>query len=340
MRMFYVYGIFDLLENEFFYIGKGKGKRYEDHFKKNKWDFNSEKIDRIRSLEENGHPPEIRIIIDDLDENVAFAVEKELVCRIGRKCFHEGPLLNLAPGGKWASGQSPFYSEDFIKFENSELQEFSKTLDTYGQKDKPNRKINQESLVFKYDKSGEFLNELTIEEIFNGKIQGHEMELFNHLFTESLPIINRFIYSLKKYDHLTVTREIPFGEFDVLDPKMHLEYLKKKETEDKFELTSEDEHGIRIWVKKEKDVVSYKCFYQNGHCKSERTKNGNKPIKKSIDYDNQGRKIVEMTHLDGNSSYERRTFFDNGNIHVESFQKDGVSKYKRWFRNGDIEIDE
>jgi antitoxin component YwqK of YwqJK toxin-antitoxin module len=337
--MFYVYGIFDPLESKLFYIGKGKGKRYDDHFKKNKWDFNSEKIDRIRSLEEIGHPAEIRIIIEDLDENIAFAIEKELVCRIGRKCFHEGPLLNLAPGGKWAKGQSPFYSEDFIKSENPELQEFPETLDTYGQKNKPNRKITQESLVYKYDKRGELVKERTIEEIFNGKIQGFEMKLFNQLFTESFPIINRFIYSLEKYDAITVTREIPSGEFDVFDPRMHEEYLKRREIEDQFELTSQDEHGIRIWIKKEKDEVSYKCFYQNGHCKSERTNRGNKPIKKSIDYDTQGGKTVEMTHLDGNSSYERRTFFDNGNIHIELSQIDGVQKYRRWFRNGEIEID-
>lgn len=338
--MFYVYGIFDSLENELFYIGKGKGKRYEDHFKKNKWDFNLEKIDRIRSLEEKGHPPEIRIIIDGLDENIAFEIEKELVCRIGRKCFHEGPLLNLAPGGKWAKGESPFYSEIFMKNENPELQEFSETLDSFGSKNKPNRKITQESIVFKYDKTGELVKELTIDEIFNGKIQSFEMELFNQLFTETLPIINRFIYSIEKYDEIIVTREIPSGEFDVFDPKIHEEYLKKKEKEDQFELTSVDEYGTRIWIKKEKDIVSYKCFYQNGNCKSERTNEGVKPIKKSVDYDNQGRKTVEMTHLDGNSSYIRRTFFDNGNTHIEFTQLNGVRTYKRWFRNGEIEIDE
>src|SRR5690554_13171 len=291
--MFYVYGIFDALENELFYIGKGKGKRYEDHFKNNKWDFNLEKIDRIRSLEEKGHPPEIRIIIDGIDENIAFAIEKELVCRIGRKCFHEGPLLNLAPGGKWTKGQSPFYSEDFIKSENTELQEFSETLDIYGQKNKPNRKITQETLVFKYDKRGELLNEMTIEEIFNGKIQGYEMELFNQLFTESFPIINRFIYSLEKFDEIPVTREIPFGEFDVFDPQLHEKYISKSQKENSFELTSKDDYGIRIWIKKENDEVTYKCFYKNGQCKSERTNRKKIPIKKSIDYDLQGRKTVE-----------------------------------------------
>jgi antitoxin component YwqK of YwqJK toxin-antitoxin module len=338
--MFYVYGIFDPLENNFFYIGKGKGKRFEDHFKKNKWDFNSEKLNRIRSLEDKGYPSQIKIIVDNIDENTAFEIEKELVCRIGRKCFSEGPLLNLAPGGKWSKGQSPFYSDNFIKSENPELQKFSEILSTLGQKNKPNRKITQESRVFKYDKSGEFLMEMTIDEIFNGKIQSYEMELFNQLFTESFPIINRFIYSLVKYNKITVTREIPYGEFDIFDPQLHEDYLKKKETEDHFELTSEDEHGIRLWIKKEKDEVSYKSFYQNGNCKSERSNNGNKPIKKSIDYDIEGRITVEITHLDENSSYIRKTFFDNGNVHIEFSQINGERKYKRWFRNGEIEIDE
>ncbi len=145
---------------------------------------------------------------------------------------------------------------------------------------------------------------------------------------------------MQVYNKITVTREIPYGEFDIFDPQLHEDYLKKKETEDHFELTSEDEHGIRLWIKKEKDEVSYKSFYQNGNCKSERSNNGNKPIKKSIDYDIEGRITVEITHLDENSSYIRKTFFDNGNVHIEFSQINGERKYKRWFRNGEIEIDE
>lgn len=339
-RIFYVYGIFDPLENELFYIGKGKGKRYEDHFKKNKWDFNLDKIDRIRSLKEKGNPAQIRKIIENLDENIAFEIEKELICRIGRKCFHEGPLLNLAPGGKWIKGESPFYSEIFIKSENRELQEFSEILDKYGNKNKPNRKITQESFVYKYDLRGEFVKDMTIEEIFNGNIQNFELELFNQLFSETLPIINRYIYSLKKYNKISITREIPFGEFDIFDPKIHEEYIKQKEIEDRFELISEDKNGIRIWIKKDKEIVQYKCYYQNGICKTERTNEGIKPIKKSINYNNLGGKTVETIHFDSNRSYVRTTFFDNGKPHIEYSKIDGIRKYKRWFRNGEIEIEE
>ncbi len=338
--MFYIYGLFDPIKNEYFYIGKGKGKRFDDHFKKNKWDFNSAKIERIRSLEEGGFPAQIKIIIDGLSEEIAYSIEKELICRIGRKCFHEGPLLNLAPGGKWANGQSPFYSEDFIQSDFKELHEFSHIINQFGVKNKGKRKITQDSEIYKYDINGEFLKITTLEELFNGKIEGYELELFNQLYLETFPIINRFIYSLEKIDKITFAREIPFGAFDVFDPQMHKNFLLKKGQEENFELTSVDEFGIRLWIKNEKNLVSYKCFYQNGKCKSERTYYDCKPTNSSIDYNEMGHKVVEMIHIDGNSSYIRRTFYDNGNPQIEFSQINGDRKYKRWYRNGDIEIDE
>lgn len=108
MEQFYVYGYFDALSGVPFYIGKGKGKRCQQHLKEaanpNSRDPNKHKIGKIRQHIKNGNLPVIKVIDDNLTEDVAFELECFLISWIGRSDLGNGPLTNLSNGGEGLTG--------------------------------------------------------------------------------------------------------------------------------------------------------------------------------------------------------------------------------------------
>jgi len=106
---FYVYiyldprksGLFEYGKYKFdyepFYVGKGKDDRIND--KKN--DHCEYKINKIKRL---GFETIRMKIIENLEENYSFEVEKELIKLIGKENLKEGPLTNLVDGGDGTSG--------------------------------------------------------------------------------------------------------------------------------------------------------------------------------------------------------------------------------------------
>jgi hypothetical protein len=104
--MFYVYALVDPITSGPFYIGKGHGKRCQQHLKesydrsdnKRKW----HRIDLIRS---QGSEPLIEILMQTESEHEALAREKALIAHWGRIGFEEGGILtNLTKGGDGVSG--------------------------------------------------------------------------------------------------------------------------------------------------------------------------------------------------------------------------------------------
>lgn len=113
MNEYYVYLLKDPRDEEVFYVGKGKGNRVDDHFKELKRYIearaqkryvpfpNTDKLSRMKAIQEAGHKVIAEKISDGLNEEAAFWLEEILIERIGRKFLGNGPLLNLEPGGDW-----------------------------------------------------------------------------------------------------------------------------------------------------------------------------------------------------------------------------------------------
>lgn len=89
------------------YVGKGFDERAYTHLaRKDKHEF----VHRLQKMKRLGIAPSIEII-NAIDEDHAFFLEKCLIAVIGRKDLGKGPLLNLTDGGEGASGC--VYSEDY-----------------------------------------------------------------------------------------------------------------------------------------------------------------------------------------------------------------------------------
>ena len=84
-----------------FYVGKGKGKRKTDTLSEKKNKFKRCIIDKIKNA---GLMPISIIIENNLTENVAFELEKKIICLIGRKDLKTGTLTNFTNGGEGTSG--------------------------------------------------------------------------------------------------------------------------------------------------------------------------------------------------------------------------------------------
>lgn len=98
--MFYVYEI-QYSDGTPFYVGKGKGDRYNKSLKmcKNKWKHNI-----INKIRKNGDEPLVKIIADNLIESVAFKFEISLIAYYGRRDLGTGILVNMTDGGEGVSG--------------------------------------------------------------------------------------------------------------------------------------------------------------------------------------------------------------------------------------------
>lgn len=89
-------------EYEPFYVGKGTKDRMFSHLKfaKSKKESNDHKINKIRSILNDGFEPVVFKIVDNIstvDEINQY--EKEAIKLIGKLCENKGPLLNIADGG-------------------------------------------------------------------------------------------------------------------------------------------------------------------------------------------------------------------------------------------------
>jgi hypothetical protein len=106
--MFYVYAYCnpkkyikdDTFRFQPFYIGKGSGNRSMDHLKRAKSNKPGKLLQHIRNLLSSEIEPFIVKVKCDLSESEAFALERDLITKFGRKDIKTGCLLNFTTGGE------------------------------------------------------------------------------------------------------------------------------------------------------------------------------------------------------------------------------------------------
>jgi hypothetical protein len=112
--MFYVYEHIRLDTNAVFYVGKGKGRRcFETRRRNQHWNRVVSKASGF----------DVRIVVDKIDEELAFLVEQEL---IGKHKLQGLILTNITDGGEGASGYQ-HTDEARKKFSKT----MTRTMETY-----------------------------------------------------------------------------------------------------------------------------------------------------------------------------------------------------------------
>lgn len=99
-RSFYIYALFRP-SGEIFYIGKGRGNRLHVHGENSRSNLHVARI--IAKAGRDGVACSRRILRDELTEEEAFALEREMIASIGREDRKRGPLVNLTDGGEGMS---------------------------------------------------------------------------------------------------------------------------------------------------------------------------------------------------------------------------------------------
>lgn len=95
---YYVYVYKDPFTMQPFYIGKGNGKRYLDHTNKPYQSFKRVQ-DKIKSIRNKDAEPIIEFAHTNLQEEVAYRLEEELIIKYGRKDIDpNGILMNICLG--------------------------------------------------------------------------------------------------------------------------------------------------------------------------------------------------------------------------------------------------
>lgn len=89
-----------------FYVGKGQGKRKDSHIRNCnlKQERNLHKLNKINKIMRLGFKPIIIVVKDNMLEEDAFQLEKDLIKLIGRNDKKLGTLVNLTDGGEGATG--------------------------------------------------------------------------------------------------------------------------------------------------------------------------------------------------------------------------------------------
>jgi len=113
--IFYVYVLLDptkpgpfyyghwKFSHEPFYVGKGKGKRANNHANGGH-SSNPFKYNKIKKLLKCGFSPVTTIKRTGLTEKKAFKLENKLITTVGRRNLKLGPLTNLTDGGEGTAG--------------------------------------------------------------------------------------------------------------------------------------------------------------------------------------------------------------------------------------------
>lgn len=342
-KEFYVYGLIDPRNNQYFYIGKGKGKRYLSHLKPKRFDFNYGKLEKIKNIQNSGLDVKIEIIFPNLDEETAFELEKLIIYKLGREVLNEGILTNLNPGGKWKPKDSVFYPKDYkpefdlYKLDFVSQQKFQEipTLSQFNYLNTPNK----EQTIYIYNTDGSFKREETLDEFFSDGISGRGIEIFKALRENNLPIYSNWIYSKQFFEKLYVSDKIPFAEYDIIDETFNKNFDEEFEKSKKFNLECVINGILRIKVERNNNTISLSSYYPSGNKKSSKITKKGKPFKLACEWYENGNLSTKEELKDAYNEYIRTTYYENGKKEIKISTLKENRSYERWFQNGIKEVE-
>ncbi|WP_396600923.1 GIY-YIG nuclease family protein [Algibacter sp. R77976] len=338
-KTYYVYGLIDPRNNQYFYIGKGKGKRYLSHLKPNKLDFNSSKLNRIKEIQNSGFQVKFDILFPYLEEETAFELERLIIYKLGREVLNEGILTNLTPGGNWKPKDPMFYSKDFntdfdlIKLDFVAQQKFQEipNLSQFNYLNTPNK----EQKIYKYDYKGNFELENSLDDFCSNGLRGFEINMLKALRENDFPIYSGGIYSKYFFENIYISDKIPYSKFDIIDESFNLEFDKKYNISQKFNLDCTIEGVLRNRVERNKNIITMTSYYPSGIKKSfNKTKDG-KLFELACEWYENGNLSVRQIIKDNSSEYA--SFYKNGQKQTEIITQNEKETYTSWFENGNKE---
>jgi hypothetical protein len=127
--MYYIYGLFDPLKNELFYIGKGKtsNNRHKDHLTERRGKENKLRWQRICHLRKAGTEPVVQILQDNIEcEETAYDEESKLIKHYGKIIDNTGILTNILDDARPPSWKGRIKSAEHRK--NLSLSHIGKKL--------------------------------------------------------------------------------------------------------------------------------------------------------------------------------------------------------------------
>jgi len=127
--MFYVYGLYNPITEQLFYVGKGtkKNNRHKDHLTEKRGKENRLRWKQICDIRKIGLEPVVQILVDNiLDEDIAYREESKLIKQYGKIIDSTGILTNILDDARPPSWKGREKSEEHRK--NLSLSRLGKTL--------------------------------------------------------------------------------------------------------------------------------------------------------------------------------------------------------------------
>jgi hypothetical protein len=127
--MFYVYGLYNPITEQLFYIGKGTraNNRHNDHLTESRGKENRLRWKQVCDIRKQGLEPVIKILIDNIDdETVAYNKETELIKYYGKLIDKTGILTNILDDARPPSWKGRVKTEEHRK--NLSKSHMGKTL--------------------------------------------------------------------------------------------------------------------------------------------------------------------------------------------------------------------
>jgi hypothetical protein len=345
---YYVYALIDPRNQEYFYIGKGKGKRYLTHLQKSnsKRDFNLIKLNRIKEIETAGLEVKSNILFPSLDEETAFELEKALIYKLGREVLSEGILSNINPGGNWKPSDSVLYSSNYkgefdlnkLDFISQEIfLSINKISDFNYLKTNDNKQI-----IYKYDNNGNLESTQSVNCFLSndGGIKGDSIEFLKAIHDNEHPIYRHTAYSKYYSEKIYVSKYLPYPKYEIIDEKFNRDFDELYDRKEKFKINCVISDVLRQSAEKENDIVRFQTYFSSGNKKSYRqTKDLNFPESESYDWFQNGN--LKYHEIQKRKSIEYEMYYEDGKVEIEITHnyENGKKTYIRWFANGKKQVE-
>lgn len=341
MKKYYVYALIDPRNDTFFYIGKGSGTRHKSHLKENGKNIsNIEKHVRIQEIKQDGFEPQAEVLFPYLSEDDALHLERLLIYKLGRKCFKEGPLLNVVPGGRWKLGDPVFYDKEVEEFNLNKLDfvakerflSIEKTSDFSYWEDKLIK-----SKIFKYDTKG-FLVSIDSLGCFFKNLSSDNFEIFKALEGENLPITaGPFVYSNEVIEPFYLSLELPLPHHHFFDSKFCEKFDLLLSRGSDFEIEYVEEDTVRMQAGKKDGAVFFKSFYKNGNQKSFRKQDLSTTEENIKDWSKSGKLLTDYNKQSG-KPVDYRSYYPNGKLKIENFYSEYniIKESKSYYESGNL----